>query len=84
MFDRVKKCGGDPENRESAFSALDKWVAGLYSNKVSTATYYSNCAKSFKKTFDERAAIEKQIEDKRAELNAARPKPYVISVRAAR
>ena len=84
MFDRVKKCGGDPENRESAFSALDKWVEGLYSNKVSSATYYSNCAKSFKKTFVERAAIEKRLDEQRAELNAARPKPYVISVKAAR
>jgi hypothetical protein len=84
MYDRVVKCGGNPENQESAFSSLDKWVAGMYSNKVSSAAYYSNCVKSFKKMFNERAAIEKDVNDKRAELNAARPKPYVISVKAVR
>lgn len=81
MFDRVVRCGGNPEDRKSAFDALDKWTAQLKAKKVSTATYYSNCAESFKKTFDERAVIEKNMERQRAELDAARPKSYVISVR---
>ena len=80
MFDRVVSRGGDPEDRRSAFSTLDKWVEEMRAKKVSTAAYHSNCVKSFKKTFEERAAIEKNIEDMRRELDSARPKAYEISL----
>lgn len=80
MFDRAKVRGGDPENRQSAFDALDGWVKELQEKKNAAATYYANCVKSFKKTYDELPGIKAKIEKQRQELNAARPKAYVISL----
>jgi endoglucanase len=80
MFDRVISRGGQVEDRESAFSTLDGWVKEMQDKKVSTAAYYANCVKSFKKTYDERSAIEQRMEKLRQELNAARPKSCVISL----
>ena len=80
MFDRAKVRGGDPENKQSAFDALDGWVKELHEKKNAAATYYANCVKSFKKTYDELPEIKAKIEKQRQELNAARPKAYVISL----
>ena len=80
MFDRVKARGGDPEDRQSAFAALDGWVKELHEKKSASATYYSNCVKSFKATYDELPKLKATIEKQRRELDAARPKAYEISL----
>ena len=81
-FAQVKKRGGDITSLKSCLEKYDEWIAE-YNSKESTryyAGYYGKQIPAFKKAFETRAQVERDLREMRDEMSRMRPQAYRISV----